>query len=97
MTSSVVGVVDVSLVWIVLGYALITSGELCCTPVGLAAISKVAPKDIVAILFGLWGIKSAFANFIAAAIATLTDAKAEGAETAQATPAEGCGQLLHYL
>lgn len=62
-----------SLLWIVLGYMLITMGELCCSPTGLAAISKVAPADIVAFLFGVWGIKSSLSNYFASYIATFTD------------------------
>lgn len=63
----------VSLLWIFFGYMLITIGELCCSPTGLAAISKVAPQDIVALLFGVWGIKSSLSNYFASYVATFTD------------------------
>ena len=65
--------VPVSLWWIIGGYLLITMGELACSPTGLSAISKVSPPDIVAILFGVWGIKSAFSNYFASYIASMTD------------------------
>ena len=63
----------VSIMWIVAGYMLITMGELACSPTGLSAISKVSPPDIVAVMFGLWGIKSAFSNYFASVIASKTD------------------------
>ncbi|GGG09439.1 MULTISPECIES: peptide MFS transporter [Cysteiniphilum] len=63
----------VSLLWIIAGYFVITMGELACSPTGLAAISKVSPIDVVAVLFGVWGIKSSFSNYIASHIATFTD------------------------
>ncbi|MFT5950884.1 MAG: POT family proton-dependent oligopeptide transporter [Francisella sp.] len=67
-----------SLIIIIFGYMLITMGELCCSPTGLAAISKVAPKDIAALLFGIWGIKSGISNYMASYIATFTDTKDSG-------------------
>ncbi len=73
----------VSLLWIFFGYMFMTIGELCCSPTGLAAISKVAPKDIVALLFGVWGIKSSLSNYFASYVATFTDTgKIEGATLA---------------
>ena len=58
---------------------VVTMGELCCSPTGLAAISKIAPKDIAALLFGVWGIKSGISNYMASYIATFTDTKDSGA------------------
>jgi POT family proton-dependent oligopeptide transporter len=63
----------VSLWWIILVYLFMTMGELSCSPTGLSAISKVAPTDIAAILFGLWGIKSSISNYLASYIASSTD------------------------
>ncbi|AXA34092.1 peptide MFS transporter [Francisella adeliensis] len=63
------------LLFIVLGIVLVTVGELCCSPTGLAAISKIAPTDIAALLFGVWGIKSGISNFLAGYVATFTDKK----------------------
>ncbi|MGQ4002194.1 peptide MFS transporter [Francisellaceae bacterium CB299] len=69
----------VPLIIIVFGYMVVTMGELCCSPTGLAAISKIAPKDIAALLFGVWGIKSGISNYMASYIATFTDTKDSGA------------------
>ncbi|AIT09238.1 hypothetical protein LO80_04105 [Candidatus Francisella endociliophora] len=63
----------VSILIIILGFIAITIGELCCSPTGLSAISKVAPRDIAALLFGIWGIKSGISNYMASYIATFTD------------------------
>ncbi|UTW43514.1 peptide MFS transporter [bacterium SCSIO 12844] len=64
---------SISLLWILFFYIFLTMGELACSPTGLAAISKVAPIDIVAVLFGIWGIKSSFSNYFASYLATYTD------------------------
>ncbi|GGF98735.1 MULTISPECIES: peptide MFS transporter [Cysteiniphilum] len=74
----------ISLLWIVGSYLLITMGELACSPTGLAAISKVSPVDVVAVLFGVWGIKSSFSNYFASYIATFTDVGGNGTEQAAA-------------
>ena len=74
----------ISLLWIVAGYFFITMGELACSPTGLAAISKVSPVDVVAVMFGVWGIKSSFSNYFASYIATFTDVGGSGAEQALA-------------
>jgi len=55
----------VSMVWLILTYFFHTSGELCLSPVGLSYVSKLSPKKLVGLLFGLWFTASAIANFIA--------------------------------
>jgi POT family proton-dependent oligopeptide transporter len=55
------GVVDISAgrglvapVWIVVFYLIITLAELCVFPIGLAEISRRAPKEVMGVLMGLW-------------------------------------------
>ena len=39
-------------------------GELCVSPVGLSYISKLAPARLLGLMFGVWFLNSAIANFI---------------------------------
>lgn len=55
----------VSMIWLILAYFFHTTGELCLSPVGLSYVSKLSPKRLAGLLFGLWFTASAIANFIA--------------------------------
>jgi proton-dependent oligopeptide transporter, POT family len=70
----------VPLVWLILGYMLQTTGELCLSPVGLSMITKLSPARIVGVMMGAWFLASAMAQYVAALIAQLTGVK--GAEDA---------------
>jgi POT family proton-dependent oligopeptide transporter len=62
----------VPLIWLVLGYLLHTTGELCVSPVGLSMITKLSPGRIVGVMMGSWFLGSAMAQYVAALIAQLT-------------------------
>ena len=55
----------VSIWWLVLAYLLHTLGELCVSPVGLSYVSKLAPAKLVGLMFGIWFLATAIANFLA--------------------------------
>lgn len=61
------------------GYLLHTTGELCLSPVGLSMVTKLAPKRITAMVMGGWFLSSAMAHHIAGVIATLTASKSDEA------------------
>ncbi len=58
--------------FLLLGYLLHTTGELCLSPVGLSAVTKLAPKKIMAMVMGAWFLSSAMAHHIGGIIALLT-------------------------
>ena len=62
----------VALVWLFLGYMLQTTGELCLSPVGLSAMTKLAPKHLVSTLMGSWFLATAFSQYLAAIISQFT-------------------------
>lgn len=64
---------------LLVGYALVTAGELCVSPVGLSMVTRLSPAKIVSFMMGTWFLSSAFANHIAALIATLTATGGGGA------------------
>jgi POT family proton-dependent oligopeptide transporter len=55
--------------WLILTYFLNTCGELCVSPVGLAAVTRLAPKAWVSLLMGMWLASQALANLLGGALA----------------------------
>jgi POT family proton-dependent oligopeptide transporter len=62
-----------SLNWVILCYFLFTIGELFLSPIGLSMVSKLSPPNLVGLLMGTWFLATAFAQYIAGIIATLTN------------------------
>jgi proton-dependent oligopeptide transporter, POT family len=46
-------------------YLIITIGELCLSPIGLSAMTKLSPKRLIGIIMGLWFLASAYGQYIA--------------------------------
>ena len=75
----------VGMEWLLLAYLLITTGELCLSPVGLSMVTKLAPKSIVSMVMGAWFLATAFSNYLAALIAMFTGIE-HGEETGALPP-----------
>lgn len=71
----------VAVVWLLLGYLLHTTGELCLSPVGLSMIVKLSPKILVSTVMGMWFLATAFSQYLAGMIAMLTSAEQHGGES----------------
>ena len=52
----------VAVVWLLLGYLLHTTGELCLSPVGLSMVTKLSPRRIVSTVMGAWFLATAFST-----------------------------------
>lgn len=70
----------VPLVFLVLLYLLHTTGELCLSPVGLSAMTKLAPAAIVSTMMATWFLSSSGAQALGAQIAKLTAAETVGGQ-----------------
>ncbi|MCB9682709.1 MAG: peptide MFS transporter [Alphaproteobacteria bacterium] len=70
----------VGMSWLLLGYLLHTTGELCLSPVGLGMVTRLSPKRMVATVMGAWFLATAFSNYLASLIAKLTGVGGEGEE-----------------
>jgi len=70
------GVVAVS--WLLLGYLLHTTGELCLSPVGLSMVTKLSPRRLVSTVMGAWFLATAFSGYLSGIIAGLTGVHGEG-------------------
>ncbi|HEY3232243.1 MAG TPA: oligopeptide:H+ symporter, partial [Roseiflexaceae bacterium] len=62
----------VPLVFLVLLYVLHTTGELCLSPVGLSAMTKLTPVAIASTMMATWFLGSSLAQMLAAQVAALT-------------------------
>ncbi len=62
---------QVSPLWLVLTYLLHTVGELCLSPVGLSAMTKLAPARVTGLMMGVWFLASSVGNKIAGTVAGL--------------------------
>jgi proton-dependent oligopeptide transporter, POT family len=64
----------VSPMWLVVTYLLHTWGELALSPVGLSAMSKLAPVRIGGLIMGVWFLASAVGNYIGGRLAAFYEA-----------------------
>jgi len=70
----------VPLVFLAGAYLLHTTGELCLSPVGLSAITKLSPAAVVSFMMAGWFLSSAFAQYVAGGIAALTATETVGGQ-----------------
>ena len=60
-----------------LGWFVITFGELCLSPIGMSAMTKLSPQRTQAVIMGMWFLASAygqyFAGLLGANIATASE------------------------
>jgi POT family proton-dependent oligopeptide transporter len=66
--------IQVSPLWLTVTYLLHTFGELCLSPVGLSAMTKLAPARIAGLMMGVWFLATAAGNFIAGRFAGFYEA-----------------------
>lgn len=66
-------IAKVSVLWLTFAYLFHTLGELCLSPVGLSYVSKLAPKKLVGLMFGLWFFATAIANLAGGLTASSID------------------------
>lgn len=76
-------------IFVFLIYLLHTTGELCLSPVGLSAMSKLSLPRMLSLIMGTWFLSTAGGNYIAGQIAARTGG--EGAEAA----GEGASNILN--
>ncbi len=64
----------VSPLWLVGTYLLHTCGELCLSPVGLSAMTRLAPQRIVGLTMGVWFVALSAGNYLGGRVAGLYEA-----------------------
>jgi proton-dependent oligopeptide transporter, POT family len=63
--------IRVSPLWLVATYLLHTIGELCLSPVGLSAMTRLAPARIVGLTMGAWFLALSVGNYLGGRVAGL--------------------------
>jgi proton-dependent oligopeptide transporter, POT family len=76
-TADTRGMVAVS--WLLFGYLLLTTGELCLSPVGLSMVTRLSPRVLVSTMMGTWFLATAFSQYLAAIISQFTGVSEGGA------------------
>lgn len=68
----------VGLFWLVLAYFIHSMGELCLSPVGLSAITKLSVPRLAGVMMGVWFLSSAMAQYIGGIIAQFASTETVG-------------------
>jgi POT family proton-dependent oligopeptide transporter len=82
----------VPLIFLVLLYLLHTTGELMLSPVGLSAMTKLAPAAIISTVMATWFLSSSAAQALGAQIAKLTASETVGGQVLD--PAAALGRYV---
>jgi POT family proton-dependent oligopeptide transporter len=61
----------VSPLWLVATYLFHTCGELCLSPVGLSAMTRLAPVRAGGFLMGVWFLSISVGNYLGGRLASL--------------------------
>lgn len=65
---------QVSAMWLIGTYLLHTIGELCLSPVGLSAMTKLAPASVAGLMMGVWFLSNAVGNYLGGRLAAFYEA-----------------------
>ncbi len=68
----------VPMMFLLIGYLLVTTGELFISPIGLSKVTELSPGRLVSFMMGVWFLSSAFAHHIAGIIAKMTTTGGNG-------------------
>lgn len=66
--------VRVSALWLCLTYLLHTIGELLLSPVGLSAMTKLAPLRVAGLMMGIWFLATSVGSFVGGTVASYYEA-----------------------
>jgi POT family proton-dependent oligopeptide transporter len=69
----------VSPLWLLGVYLLQTIGEMCLSPVGLSAMSRLAPSHLAGLVMGVWFLATSLGNKLAGTLSAAFNAKDPGA------------------
>ncbi|MBC7524537.1 MAG: peptide MFS transporter [Flavobacterium sp.] len=80
------------------GWFVITFGELCLSPIGMSAMTKLSPQKTQAVIMGMWFLASAYGQYFAGILgANIAEASEHATNVAKLTVyADGYKQLAIY-
>jgi POT family proton-dependent oligopeptide transporter len=87
-----------SLDFFTFGWFIITFGELCLSPIGMSAMTKLSPQKLQAVIMGMWFLASAYGQYFAGILgANIATASANSSNLeALNVYADGYKQLAVY-
>jgi proton-dependent oligopeptide transporter, POT family len=88
----------VAMIWLVLAYLLHTTGELCLSPVGLSAVTKLSIGNVVGVSMGTWFLATALSETVATRIGKMAAIDISAGETMDvATAVATYTELFSFL
>jgi POT family proton-dependent oligopeptide transporter len=80
------------------GWFIITFGELCLSPIGMSAMTKLSPKKTQAVIMGMWFLASSYGQYFAGILgANIAEASEKSSNAAKLIVyADGYKQLGLY-
>lgn len=89
----------VAAIWLVLAYLLHTTGELFLSPVGLSAVTKLSPPQIVGFSMGTWFLATALSETLATRLSKMAaaDVSPDGLAMTLAEQAARYAELFDFL
>lgn len=80
------------------GWFIITFGELCLSPIGMSAMTKLSPQKTQAVIMGMWFLASAYGQYFAGLLGAGIAEASENATNSQKliTYTDGYYQLAIY-
>jgi len=80
------------------GWFVITFGELCLSPIGMSAMTKLSPQKTQAVIMGMWFLASAYGQYFAGLLGANIAEASENATNLEKlnTYADGYEQLAIY-
>ncbi len=89
---------QVAAIWLALAYLLHTTGELCLSPVGLSAVTKLSIGKVVGVSMGTWFLATALSETVATRMGKMAAISVDGGETADiATALAKYTELFEFL
>ena len=88
----------VGMIWLVLAYLLHTTGELCLSPVGLSAVTKLSIGRVVGVSMGTWFLATALSETVATRLGKMAAVSTHGGEVVDSAGALATyTQLFEFL
>ncbi|MBT8087854.1 MAG: peptide MFS transporter [Gammaproteobacteria bacterium] len=78
---------QVAMIWLILAYLLHTTGELCLSPVGLSAVTKLSIGNVVGVSMGTWFLATALSETVATRIGKMAAISGESTEVVSSADA----------
>jgi POT family proton-dependent oligopeptide transporter len=86
------------MIWLILAYLLHTTGELCLSPVGLSAVTKLSIGNVVGVSMGTWFLATALSETVATRMGRMAAIPTKSGETADiASALVTYTQLFEFL